>query len=466
MDHITSSWWIAVCLLLSTLAQSQIEHSRGSTNLHIPSRTHGNIQTLTAVKEQHSAGLSVRPRPVVVNCHPDSMWIVVQADMFDTGLQVDGRHLRLGSNPVRDGSSCGAVPSGEAEFTIQAHLTDCGTKLSSTKEKIIYSNVLVYSPEPSSDGLLRLDGATIPVQCHYEKRYSVDAISLHPTWISSVSTIHAEDQIDFNLRLMSDDWQFQRGSHSYFLGDPILFEVSAITGNHMPLRVYVDHCVATATLDEEATLRYDFIEHYGCLIDAYLTNSSSHFLPRTEEHKLRFQLEAFRFNQEPKVYITCYVKAVPVMLAVSSQNRACSLTENRWRSVDGNDQACRSCDIAHRDEELLPAEPSTTPSSTEAWPSVTVQESLVQNRPEQQQVNYFRFHPGMHQSQYNRAQQYPAGVMKRGAEYKTERTIQLGPITVLDLAKSTQGRRIPKRYLHKGTGPASESEDSTVETVE
>lgn len=41
--------------------------------------------------------------------------------------------------------------------------------MQSTKEKIIYSNVLVYSPEPSSDALLRLDGAAIPVECHYEK---------------------------------------------------------------------------------------------------------------------------------------------------------------------------------------------------------------------------------------------------------------------------------------------------------
>lgn len=60
-----------------------------------------------------------------------------------------------------------------------------------------------------------------------------------------------------------DDWQFERGSYSYFLGDPIHFEVSAIIGNHMPLRVYVDHCVATATPDADATVRYDFIEHYG-----------------------------------------------------------------------------------------------------------------------------------------------------------------------------------------------------------
>ncbi|XP_042369794.1 zona pellucida sperm-binding protein 3-like, partial [Plectropomus leopardus] len=192
-----SSWWIIVLISLSTLTESRLES-------HAPSRTHGYIRPQVAAEEQqHSAGLGVRPRPVVVSCHPDSMQIVVQSDMFDTGIQVDGRHLRLGADPLSERSACSAVPSGEAEFTIQASLRDCGTKLSSTTEKIIYSNILVYSPEPSSDGLLRLDGAAIPVQCHYEKRYAVDGISLHPSWVSSVSTVSAEDQIDFNLLLMS-----------------------------------------------------------------------------------------------------------------------------------------------------------------------------------------------------------------------------------------------------------------------
>ena len=67
---------------------------------------------------------------------------------------------------------------------------------------------------------------------------------------------------NFDL-IFADDWQFERGSYTYFLGDPIHFKVSVIMGNHMPLRVYVDHCVATATPDAKATLRYDFIEHYG-----------------------------------------------------------------------------------------------------------------------------------------------------------------------------------------------------------
>ena len=67
----------------------------------------------------------------------------------------------------------------------------------------------------------------------------------------------------FLIFISTDDWQFEKGSYSYFLGDPMHFEVSAIIAKHMPLRVYVDHCVATATPDAEAALRYDFIEHYG-----------------------------------------------------------------------------------------------------------------------------------------------------------------------------------------------------------
>lgn len=54
----------------------------------------------------------------------------MQADMFDTGLQVDGGHLRLGSVSAGEEGVCGAVPSGEAEFIIRAQLVDCGTKLS------------------------------------------------------------------------------------------------------------------------------------------------------------------------------------------------------------------------------------------------------------------------------------------------------------------------------------------------
>lgn len=43
---------------------------------------------------------------------------------------------------------------------------------------------------------------------------------------------------------------------------------------------------------------------HRCLADTYLTNSSSHFLPRIKENKLRFQLDAFRFYREPNNQVT------------------------------------------------------------------------------------------------------------------------------------------------------------------
>ncbi|KAK1799355.1 hypothetical protein P4O66_007591 [Electrophorus voltai] len=67
--------------------------------------------------------------------------------------------------------------------------------------------------------------------------------------------------------------------NQYFLNDVINVEASVIQFYHVPLRVYVDSCVATVAPDVNAVPRYAFIEEYGCLIDAKLTGSQSHFLP-------------------------------------------------------------------------------------------------------------------------------------------------------------------------------------------
>uniref|UniRef100_A0A665TIC6 Zona pellucida sperm-binding protein 3 n=1 Tax=Echeneis naucrates TaxID=173247 RepID=A0A665TIC6_ECHNA len=428
-----SSWWIIALLSACRLAESRIVYSRGPgvENSRATTTFHGSQEQ----QQQYNTELGERPRPVSVRCHPDSMEVVVQADLFDVGLRVDGTHLRLGAAPAARDGPCRGVQSGVAEVTVRTPLTECGTQLSSTEEKIIYSNSLVYSPEASADGLLRLEEATIPVECHYERYYALDGLSLRPTWHPFVSTIAAEDQIDFTLQLMTDDWQFERRSYSYFLGDTINFEITSVVADHMPLRVYVDHCVATATTDAEDTLRYDFIEHHGCLTDTYLTNSSSRFLPRIVDHKLRFQLEAFRFYQEPRnqVYLTCYVKAVPVMLTVDSQNRACSLIQDRWQSVDGDDLACSSCSVPHQFLETT-TEPPTTTVGTKAWSLMTSQESFVQSRDEQHPARYVRFRPKIQQNQHKKLQSLDR-LLKRGTDNTAEKTMQLGPLIVLPSRK-------------------------------
>lgn len=126
--------------------------------------------------------------------------------------------------------------------------------------------------------------------CGLHRKYALGGVSLHPNWIPSVSIASAENQIHFHLHLMTgmitltffffnhsikncnifnclpvftDNWDFRKGSYSYYLGDPLYFEVSAIILHHFPLRVYVDHCVATPTPDVDAPVRYDFIDHSG-----------------------------------------------------------------------------------------------------------------------------------------------------------------------------------------------------------
>ncbi|KAM8838628.1 zona pellucida sperm-binding protein 3-like [Synchiropus picturatus] len=361
-----------------------------------------------------------KTRTVTVTCHPNSLEVVVQADLFGNGLLVEGKHLHLGSSSAHESGPCGAAASGPRQFSINAPLTQCGTKLSSTGDKIVYSNVLIYSPEPSRDGLFRLDAAAVPVECHYDRMYAVNSVPLLPSWVPFVAEMSARNQIHFNLQLLTDDGLFARGSNSYFLGDPIHIEASVITDHHVPLKIYVDHCVATATPDADAQLRYDFISHHGCLVDAYLSNSKSRFFPRVENHSLRFSVDAFRFSQEPdnQVFITCRLKAAPLASPATSENRACSFIGHGWESADGDDQACTSCDSKHG----TGGPPATSsPKMTTAQPATAQEPAYVQSSSHHHGATFHRFRPGapLHQT--------PAWVKKREAE----RAVQLGPLIVL-----------------------------------
>ncbi|XP_052440522.1 zona pellucida sperm-binding protein 3 [Carassius gibelio] len=126
---------------------------------------------------------------------------------------------------------------------------------------------------------------------------------------------------------MTDDWSYERPSNSYFLGDVINVEASVKVYNHVPLRVFVDRCMATQVPDVNALPRYLFIENHGCLVDAKVTASSSRFVPRSQEDKIRFQLEAFMFQggSSPSIYMTCVLKATLASAPSDALHKSCSL---------------------------------------------------------------------------------------------------------------------------------------------
>ncbi|XP_071229663.1 zona pellucida sperm-binding protein 3-like isoform X2 [Salvelinus alpinus] len=295
---------------------------------------------------QQTVSRPVRVETVAVTCHSDYMEIVVKADLFKLGNLIDVDDLRLGVEQYQDQEHCRATVSAAGdEYRIFAALSDCGTKYLMNEDSLIYTNLLRYTPRTTPDGVIRMAGAVIPVECHYERKYSLDNSPLQPTWIPFTATVPAEDTLQFSLKLMTSDWLYERGSGVYFLGDPINIEASVRVAHHTRLRVFVSSCVATLDPDSNSVPRYVFIESDGCLTDSQLPGSRSGFMRRTQDNKLGFHIDAFRFYQEDRaeLYITCHLMAVPVMNHAEPSNKACSFIDGRWRSADENDLLCGRC---------------------------------------------------------------------------------------------------------------------------
>ncbi|XP_016090422.1 zona pellucida sperm-binding protein 3-like [Sinocyclocheilus grahami] len=282
----------------------------------------------------------VTPGSVAVHCDENRVLVEVKQDLFSNGQLIQPSGLSLGGCPVVGEDS-------NSRVLILAHeLQDCNSVLMMTEDELVYTFALTYTPEAlAGTPITRADGAVVGVQCHYQRSRNVSSNALRPTWVPYASTEIGEEVLLFSLKLMMADWSYPRPSHLYFLGDVINIEASVKVYNHVPLRVFVDHCVATQVPDVHALPRYSFIENHGCLVDAKATASSSRFMPRSQEDKIQFQLEAFMFQEgySPSIYMTCILKATLASAPSDALHKSCSFA-NGWFAADGNHQACGCCD--------------------------------------------------------------------------------------------------------------------------
>ncbi|MED6256692.1 hypothetical protein ATANTOWER_001888 [Ataeniobius toweri] len=208
--------------------------------------------------------------------------------------------------------------------------------------------LLLFFPGSLPGDTFQVEGAAVPVLCQHKWRYMVSSGALRPTWTSLISVHSAHLSLDFYLSLMADDWSSERNSPVYFMSETVNIQASIDHHHHhLPLRLYVDSCVAILTPDVNSHPRYPFIDRQGCFTDSQLSGSGSHFLPRVRDELLRIQLEPFLFHQDRRnsIYITCYLEALPI-LKKDPKTKACSFIAGRWRSADGDDHVCESCDRA------------------------------------------------------------------------------------------------------------------------
>ncbi|KAJ8415518.1 hypothetical protein AAFF_G00424980 [Aldrovandia affinis] len=263
-------------------------------------------------------------------------------DLLGIGQLIQPSDITLGGCwPIGQDSSAEVL-------VFETELQGCGSTLTMTEDSLIYAFALIYEPKAlGGTPIIRTNGAVVGIECRYMRLHNVSSNALKPTWIPYHSTMSADELLVFSLRLMTDNWQLERSSNMFFLGDIMHIEASVVQANHVPLRVFVDSCIATADPNIDAVPRYVFIENHGCLNDAKLSGSHSTFLPRVQDDKLHFQLDAFRFSQQTKssIYIFCHLKAAAAAAVTDAQYKACSFAgASRWVAAGGNDHVCDCCD--------------------------------------------------------------------------------------------------------------------------
>ncbi|XP_043542699.1 zona pellucida sperm-binding protein 3-like [Chiloscyllium plagiosum] len=298
-----------------------------------------------------SAATGVKPR-VTVRCEEGSMSVAVPLDLFGTGYLVNAKHLRLGN------CSFSRVEPRNGTLLFRTPLHQCGARRTLDVDDLIYKTSLHYLP-PVKQIIVRTNPVTIPIECHYPRKGNVSGEAIEPTWVPFSSTHVGHNSLKFFLALMTENWTEKRDSNIYYLGDEIHIEASVVTLNHVPLKLFIDRCVATVGSEWSSNSSYTIIDHNGCLLDSKAGSSTSSFVnPRVKPDTIRFVLDAFRFYRIPSslIYITCHLRVSALQQQPNPLNKACwfhrasrtwSLVTDSWASPVGESAGqsiCHCCD--------------------------------------------------------------------------------------------------------------------------
>uniref|UniRef100_A0A8B9V3V8 Zona pellucida sperm-binding protein 3 n=1 Tax=Anas zonorhyncha TaxID=75864 RepID=A0A8B9V3V8_9AVES len=315
--------------------------------------------------ESHSRAVP-GSQPVTVQCQEAQLVVTVHRDLFGTGRLINAADLTLGPAACKHSS----LNAAHNTVTFAAGLHECGSVVQVTPDALIYRTLINYDPSPASNPLIiRTNPAVIPIECHYPRRENVSSNAIRPTWAPFSSTLSAEERLVFSLRLMNEDWSAERPFTGFQLGDILNIQAEVSTESHVPLRLFVDSCVAALSPDGDSSPHYSIIDFNGCLVDGRLDDTSSAFItPRPQEDMLRFRIDVFRFAGDTRnlIYITCHLKVTPADQAPDPQNKACSFNKarNTWVPVEGTRDICSCCETGNCEPPAL----SRRLNPMERWP--------------------------------------------------------------------------------------------------
>ncbi|CAM9400016.1 unnamed protein product [Bubo scandiacus] len=302
--------------------------------------------TWSWVEDPQSRAISSQ-HPVMVQCQEAQLVVIVNRDLFGTGRLVNAADLTLGPAACKHSS----LNPAHNTVTFTAGLHECGSIVQITPDSLIYRTLLNYDPSPASNPvIIRSNPAVIPIECHYPRRENVSSNAIRPTWAPFSSTLSAEERLVFSLRLMNEDWSAERPFTGFQLGDVLNIQAEVNTESHVPLRLFVDSCVAALSPGTDSSPHYTIIDFNGPKPIWCPPPVGSHLSP------LPF----------PQIYITCHLKVTPADQAPDPLNKACSFNKarNTWAPVEGTRDICSCCETGNCESPAL----SRRLNPLERWP--------------------------------------------------------------------------------------------------
>ncbi|KAM8777542.1 zona pellucida sperm-binding protein 3 [Rhynchonycteris naso] len=281
---------------------------------------------------------------IVVECQEAQLVVIVNKDLFGTGKLIRPVDLTLGPG------DCKPLDSTDTKDVVrfEVGLHECGNSLQVTEDALVYSTFLLHNPRPVGNlSILRTNYVKVPIKCHFPRSGNVSSQAILPTWVPFRTTMFSEEKLVFSLHLMEENWSSRKTSFTFQLGDIAHLQAEVHTGSHVPLRLFVDHCVATPMPNRNASPYHTIVDFHGCLVDGLSDASSAFRAPRPGPETLQFTVDVFHFANYSRnmIYITCHLKVTSADHVPDQLNKACSFSKSSksWSPVEGTADICQCC---------------------------------------------------------------------------------------------------------------------------
>ncbi|XP_052002490.1 zona pellucida glycoprotein 3d tandem duplicate 1 [Xyrauchen texanus] len=270
--------------------------------------------------------------------------------------------------------TCSVSRTDKKHLYFHYDLNECGGSLKMMNGQIVYSNIVLYTPEPQGI-VIRAVPLALNIQCSYNRFHYSYKIGFLPVVKEPMFHKTFESRVKFSLFVCNEHWEKLGENGRFVLGEPMYFEASAAHTSKDEM-LFIDSCYVTASNAPSSTSRHHVIRNFGCMEDSRRQGSLSRFLLR-QSNILRFSVDAFLLPQvtDMNYYLHCTVSVHNVTTSATAKSCTYNKAERRWEEIYTDASVCACCDST--------CDVEYTPSLTHVMQSLITSEPWILDQNEQ-----------------------------------------------------------------------------------